>query len=305
MRRLLVLRGGALGDFLVTLPALSLLRRRWPRAEIELVGNPAAGALAVARGLLDRVHPEAQARWATLHSDEPLPPALGDWLAGFDVVLSFWPDPDGDLRARFPVRPGQIFLSGTPWPARQPAAAHYCAPLTALGLSPGDLLHRLAPLVPLPAASGPVLIHPGSGSTAKNWGAGRWLEIAAALPAASTVLLGEAELARPLPPPIAAALREGASGFRFGGSAIGLIVQPPLEELLARLAAARAFLGHDSGVSHLAAAAGTRSLLLFGPTDPAVWAPPGPHIRVLRAPDGLDRLSPEDVLAAALALLRE
>ena len=49
MRRLLILRGGALGDFLVTLPALALLRQRWPDAEIELIGNPVAAALAQAR----------------------------------------------------------------------------------------------------------------------------------------------------------------------------------------------------------------------------------------------------------------
>jgi heptosyltransferase-3 len=43
-----------------------------------------------------------------------------------------------------------------------------------------------------------------------------------------------------------------------------------------------AFLGHDSGISHLAAACGVPSLLLFGPTDPAVWAPPQPWVRILR-----------------------
>ncbi len=44
------------------------------------------------------------------------------------------------------------------------------------------------------------------------------------------------------------------------------------------------FLGHDSGISHLAAAVGTPALLLFGPTDPAIWAPENPQVRVLRSP---------------------
>ena len=47
MRRILVLRGGALGDFIVTLPALALLRRRWPAARIELTGNSTAAQLAL------------------------------------------------------------------------------------------------------------------------------------------------------------------------------------------------------------------------------------------------------------------
>jgi heptosyltransferase-2 len=46
------------------------------------------------------------------------------------------------------------------------------------------------------------------------------------------------------------------------------------------------FVGHDSGISHLAAAAGARCILLFGPTDPNVWAPTNKNVRVIRAPNG-------------------
>lgn len=42
------------------------------------------------------------------------------------------------------------------------------------------------------------------------------------------------------------------------------------------------FIGHDSGLSHLAASLGISSVLLFGPTDPAKWAPRGTHVAVLR-----------------------
>jgi len=45
---------------------------------------------------------------------------------------------------------------------------------------------------------------------------------------------------------------------------------------------AQLFIGHDSGLSHLAACLGVPSLLLFGPTDPSIWAPRGEHVRVLR-----------------------
>jgi heptosyltransferase III len=60
----------------------------------------------------------------------------------------------------------------------------------------------------------------------------------------------------------------------------------PLRALGALLARARLFVGNDSGVSHLAAAYGTPALSLFGPTDPALWAPRGPRARFLQAPDG-------------------
>ena len=307
MRRLLILRGGALGDFLVTLPAIALLRERWPAAEIELIGNPVAAALAQSRGLLDRVHPQSSARWLPLHGREPLPPELHTWLSDFDLILSFQPDPAGDLAARFPLQPGQRFLAGSPHPTSGPAAAHYCAPLRELGLRPEALVYRLAPLAPVAPAPGPVpvLIHPGSGSPRKNWPCERWLELAALLPNPVTVLLGEAEIARPLPLPLAEARATGSPSVRLGGRDVDLLWQPPLEELLRRLAGARAFLGHDSGVSHLAACAGTPGLLLFGPTDPSIWKPPVGNLRALRPVGGLDSLTVPEVLAACRPLLEE
>ena len=66
----------------------------------------------------------------------------------------------------------------------------------------------------------------------------------------------------------------------------------PLRVLAGRLAGAGLYLGNDSGVSHLAAAAGAPTLALFGPTDPAVWSPVGPRVETVASPDrtmaGLD-----------------
>ncbi|MFA5058011.1 MAG: glycosyltransferase family 9 protein, partial [Opitutaceae bacterium] len=72
----------------------------------------------------------------------------------------------------------------------------------------------------------------------------------------------------------------------------------PLPALAVQLAQCRLFLGHDSGLSHLAAAVGTPCVLLFGPTDPAMWAPPGGHVRVIRRGETLDAIAIEEVLAA-------
>ena len=138
MEKILVLRGGALGDFIVTLPALRSLRERWPRAGIELAGNSTAAQLAVARGLIDAAHSQHEARWAELYGEEALSPAFREWLAGFDLVLSYWPDPDGALARHFPRRAGQRFLAAPAMPARAPAAAHYCEPLRTLGIEPRD-----------------------------------------------------------------------------------------------------------------------------------------------------------------------
>jgi ADP-heptose:LPS heptosyltransferase len=62
----------------------------------------------------------------------------------------------------------------------------------------------------------------------------------------------------------------------------GAVVIEDLYQLACHLAQASLYVGNDSGITHLAAAVGTPVLALFGPTDPAVWAPRGEHVRVAR-----------------------
>lgn len=286
--RILVLRGGALGDFLVTLPALALLRGRWPEAQIELIGNFPAASLALSAGLLDAAHSQHEARWAALYGAAPLPPALAGWLAGFDLVLNFWPDPDGELVRRFPARSGQTVLSAAALPTLSPAAAHYCAPLQQLGLIPVTFLYPLHTPGPEPWLVG---LHPGSGSPTKNWPPDRWLALAHwlehELHLELLIISGEAE--------------SGGTLAGVGRHARNL----PLDQLADQLARCRLFLGHDSGVSHLAAAVGVPCILLFGPTDPAMWAPPGPRVQALKRGADLAAISLADVQQAVRAALRD
>lgn len=279
MRKILVLRGGALGDFIVTLPALAALRRHFPATRLELVGNVTAARLAVARGLLDAAHSQHESRWSALYGTGPLLPDVATYLSTFDLVLNFWPDPDRELAARFPLHPAQTFLTAPALPTCAPAAAHYAAPLRQLGLT------DIAPFFSLCNVSFPregTTIHPGSGSPKKNWPRENWLTLLAHLPAPVTLILGEAE--HP-------AWRD------FSAPNVTLLRSPPLETLVSHLARARLFLGHDSGISHLAAACGAPSLLLFGPTEPATWAPPASHVQVLHRPN-LSSLTVPEVLAA-------
>ena len=124
-------------------------------------------------------------------------------------------------------------------------------------------------------------IHPGSGSAQKNWPVSRWTELALELlrqrPNLRLLLLGgEADtvavssLSRGLPP-----------------ERILVVQHAQLPRVAALIAACDLFLGHDSGIAHLAAANGIPCLLLFGPSDPSVWTPPQPRVRMLRAANGL------------------
>jgi heptosyltransferase III len=132
-----------------------------------------------------------------------------------------------------------------------------------------------------------VAVHPGSGSTTKNWPRDRFAEAARGLaPHARWLLvLGPAEEGDPGSPGALA-----ARGWR-------------LRDLAALLSRAGLFLGNDSGVTHLAAAAGAPTLALHGPTDPALWAPVGPVVGTCRAPgEALADLAVGEVVAAARAL---
>lgn len=299
MRRILILRGGALGDFIVTLPALAALRAAFPSAGIELAGNAPAAALAVARGLLDLAHCQNEARWSALYSSSPLPPDFAKWLGTFDLVLNFWPDPDATLANQIKNLSAPIFLTSSAHPTRAPAATHYCEPLRTLGLPIIDFFYPLLARADAQPLRGPdlstfptIALHPGSGSAKKNWPLSRWLELASWLRSDRGVQLliitGEAES-----PATRAALAP------HGTNAHSL----PLENLIERLCAIHFFIGHDSGISHLAAACGVPSLLLFGPSDPAIWAPPAEHVQVLRAVPTVDAITLADVTAAISVLL--
>jgi heptosyltransferase-2 len=144
------------------------------------------------------------------------------------------------------------------------------------------------------AADHPLIaLHPGSGSPKKNWPLANWLELAPRLsaiqPEARFVLIGgEADDAQ------LAAFLAG-----WTGPSPLLARSLPLPELAAILERCRLYLGHDTGISHLAAAVGAPCVLLFGPTDPDVWKPANAQVVILRAAEGeLSALAVDEVLSA-------
>ena len=286
--RILILRGGALGDLIVTLPAIAALRAHWPDARIELVGNSSAAQLALSRGLIDAAHSQHEARWAALYGISPLRAELATWLGTFDLVINYWPDPEKELAQRFPIRSDQIFLTAMAQPISSPAASHYCTPLQQIDLEPEALVYPLRQPTPDRTL---VALHPGSGSAKKNWPMDRWRTLARWLEAdlrlSVLVISGEGEPADIL---------EG----------VGVHLRSrPLDELADRLACCRLFIGHDSGISHLAASAGVPCVLLFGPTDPSIWAPPASTVQVIQRGAEMSAISLPDVQAAVTAALRD
>ena len=188
-------------------------------------------------------------------------------LRGFDEIHSWY----GTNRPEFvefvrlldlPFR----FYGSLPSDSRQHAVDYYLAQVNlAAGASPRVLVQ---PFVKQNFA----VLHPFSGSLRKNWPMSRWREL-------------EKLLSPTMPVHWCCGPEDELPGA---------VVIHDLGELAHWLASSRVFIGNDSGITHLAAATGTATIAIFGPTDSNVWAPRGVRVTVIRDP-ALDRIRAETV----------
>ncbi|MFM8471179.1 MAG: glycosyltransferase family 9 protein [Limisphaerales bacterium] len=297
--KILVIRGGAIGDFILTLPVLAALRRQFPDAHLEVLGYPHIASLALHGGLADAVRPvEARALAGFFADMGDLDDTTGRYFSGFHIILSYLYDPDGFFAENVKACSKAQFIQG-PHRPDETKPVHttdvLLKPLERLAIFDADPVPRLS--FTAPALTAPVLaVHPGSGSEKKNWPAAHWAKFLAHIMSGTDwhVLLigGEAEGSRlaelmaPLP-----------------SSRVRVLQSQPLPELAQSLRTCLGFVGHDSGITHLAAAVGLPGLALWAGTNEAVWHPRSPAFRVLRNSDGIAHLSPETVFTVLRNLL--
>ncbi len=295
--KILVIRGGAIGDFLLTLPAIQLLRDAFPNARLEILGYEHIVSLAEAGGLADATRSiEYSAMAGFFNPKAELDAELCAYFAGFQQVISYLYDPDGFFAGNLRRAGVRQLLEASPKIDAEGdhAVRQLARPLERLALFLEDPCVQLDVAAAdrefardfLPGSPGSRLlaIHPGSGGERKNWPLDRWLELgrwlrefAAGERLRLLLVGGEAD---------GKAIAVLRSALAAGGE-LAVAENLPLTQVAALLARADWFLGHDSGISHLAAAMGARCVLLFGPTDPDVWAPPCPAVTVLRSGTGL------------------
>jgi heptosyltransferase-3 len=277
--KILVMRGGGVGDFILTFPALAALRRHFPDSTVEILGYPAIAALAVNGGLAQRVTPvEAPFLAGFFIRNGELSEKGRRYFAGFDLILSYLHDPDRVLQSNIAQCSAAKFIAGPHRPEetlREHATLTLLRPLEALRISGADPLPRLELPGEPPWVEGNWLaLHPGSGSVRKNWPEPVWGELLRRLANETTwnflLIGGEAEgdrcrrLAQGLPP----------SRIRFAENL-------PLVELARQMSSCAAFIGHDSGITHLAAALDLAGVVLWGPTDETTWRPAGQRMRLV------------------------
>ncbi len=289
-----MIRGGAIGDFILTLPAMKALRDAHPNAHIEILGYKHVAILAEKRFYANRVRSIESAQLSRFFAKDPdLPPELANYFAAFDVIISYLYDPDllfeHNLR-----RSGakKIFRGPAKIDNHTHATRQLARPIEELGRPISDFAAQLFPSeadrhqareflagldTPSPSRTGLVAFHPGSGSDKKNWPLQNWINLGNHFLRTHTgsllIVSGEADQAQ---------TKKLESTWQTPRVRFGKSLPLPI---LAAVLQKTIFIGHDSGISHLAAAAGAKSILLFGPTDPAVWAPINENVRVIRAPD--------------------
>lgn len=297
-RILVVRQHNQMGDLVCATPALRAIAETWPGAAVALVTSPANAGVVRGNPHLARV----------IVFEKPLrrlPAFLREvraWEAGLAIVpssVSFSLTSaliglcsgarhviGADSRPfgwDFSHRCFSLVVPASPVVDR-PAVEHSLAPLRAVGIDTDNTATVMVPsdaeradaasiAAGLGLRDGFWALHPGAGKRQNAWPADRFADLARRAAAGGRqvlVLHGPAD---------------GAALAAFAPALPGVVLAPPcpVGAMAALLQRADRLLCNDTGVMHVAGALRVPTLALFGPTDPALWKPPAPEVRALRA----------------------
>jgi ADP-heptose:LPS heptosyltransferase len=292
MKSILIVHQGAIGDFILSLRAVEAIHGFYREAHFNFIAHPGIVEVIQRRPYYKQVFDCSNSCWVSLYSSkEKLAGVLNNLLPHVDSTFVFgrpssqiiadnlanyfgnsahrldpFPEPDlclgvGDYQCRQLEKLG---IPATPPPDAIIAPAHQDF------LEARDFLSRnLGPKDRF------VLLHPGSGGKQKLWAVAGWRSVINKLSAHSNIRF--ALLQGPADTGIVQHLRS-----QLESNSLILVGNWQLGKLAALMSEADLYLGNDSGITHLAAACGTPTIALFGPTDPQVWGPQGPQVNIIR-----------------------
>jgi heptosyltransferase-3 len=300
-RRALVVRAGALGDLLLLRGAIASLKRSGYAVSLLAPASPAQALVGDGAGDVDEVLDwEGTDTTGMLSRDDTPGDRLGTCLArsGCALVYSRQTSLINVIEKHVPR-----VLSRDPRPAPGRRAFDWCTEIVRdLGVSP---------VVPAPCQAnrlerkqireltrrlpdGFLAVHPGSGSERKNWPVERFARLVASVSRGRPWLLVEGPAER------------GRLSSLYEGTDAVVARELPLRALGALLAESGVYVGNDSGVTHLAAAWGAKTVALVGSMDSYLYAPVGENVTVVQAPEREMRaLDPFVVIGATIRALRE
>jgi ADP-heptose:LPS heptosyltransferase len=287
VQSILVIHQGALGDFILALPALETIRKAFPHARSVIMGYPRILELAGDRFYAEDIFSVDQRGMASFFVREgTLDLTLSQFFETFDLIVVFGKDGEGTVIGNLRrVCQGRILHihSFPPSDEKVHLTDHLLRQCDQYGLPASESTPKLhlknsdrewakdfwkSKGVPAEERSKVIILHPGSGSKKKAWPLDRFLDLTRALqdPIGSKMLivLGPAE---------GPDVRKAFEGV--GPDAPVLAKGLTLLQLASVMEGCRCFIGNDSGISHMAAALGLPTVAIFGPTDQRVWSPRG------------------------------
>jgi ADP-heptose:LPS heptosyltransferase len=312
MMNALLVRFGGLGDLLVALPSLRLIRGKYPDARLTLACRAEYGGLVRERGVADLIIPEDSRVLMPLFREALEAEAKDcDWLESFDLVIGWTHGARGGFLkggvAGGGARPKIRLIHAGPRVSEPLSLFFFRKTAEALGETGGlslDEWNRLPERVragagePEGAERGTgkrerAVVHPGSGSENKRWPFARFLEIITRFGergVGGALVTGEAE--------------EGMA------AEVGRAVLPPnwswvrrpgLGDLARLLSKAMLYVGNDCGVTHLAAACGAEVVAMFRREFALAWRPAGRvHLHVAGSPSDITSESVWQTIASRL-----
>lgn len=299
--KILIIRGGAIGDFILTLPAIAALRQQFPEAHLEVLGYPHIIQLAQAGGLVDRAQSiEARALAGFFARRGVLAEDLANYFSEFNIILSYLYDPDDIFKTNVARCSKAQFVVG-PYRPNEAEKVHatrvYLRPLERFAIFDADHLPRLSLPSPPPTLN-QIALHPGSGSEKKNWPEAKWADLLQHLVNSTDFNLlligGEAEGER---------LQRLAAALPITRTKVAQSL--PLTNLARLIQPCAAFIGHDSGISHLAAALGLPGVVLWANTTEEIWRPPHEPVVVLKNSGGIRMITVNQVMERFDGILRD
>lgn len=288
-RTILILHPGALGDILLAVPAIRSLHGRFPQHEIVLIASAAVSQLLSECGVIDDWIPlEGQACLGLFSETLSISEKLQSRVDRCDLAVAWTEDKDGVLRSLFREAGVGLVQIQSPFAMGLRSRHQGNRFLETLGKMAGDISPeetiQVSPhllewgrdyleTLGISHDQSLVLVHPGSGSIHKCLEPGR------------VALLIEQLWQGGMCPLVL----EGPADRDAVSHALQFVSKPPfvlrnldLSQLASVLAQVTFYIGHDSGVTHLSALLGVRTIAFFGPTDPQRWAPHGSHVTILR-----------------------
>jgi len=284
-------RGGAIGDFILTLPVFQALRASFPKATLACLSPVGRGEIAQMAGLADEIRNVDDRCWAPFFARAgQLGGVACSWLSSFDCIISFLHDPNEIWKTNVVRVSDALFYNGCHQPSEfvdVSASVTLLKALEPMGIFNADPVPRIF----IPDAvmnSETIAFHPGSGSESKNWPEESWVQLISLLIKQENMKLmivgGEAETKR---------VRR--LGSKFPNPRLRLLLNEPLTNVVRELAGCRIFVGHDSGITHLAAALGVRCVVLWAQTNEKVWRPLGEMVHILKPYNNITPVEPRAV----------